>query len=58
MSQYFDLFNLPATFALDTATLDARYRAVAAHTVDADAAVERLVAQILTALPPTQENPS
>ena len=31
MSQYFDLFNLPATFALDTAALDARYRAVAAQ---------------------------
>ena len=31
MSQYFDLFNLPATFALDNATLDARYRAVAAQ---------------------------
>lgn len=34
------------------------YRAVAAHTVDADAPVDRLVAQILTALPPNQENPS
>ena len=33
-------------------------RAVAAHTVDADAPIDRLVAQILTALPPNQENPS